>query len=95
VGHQGRTSFSISMIHADASSAYPFFLYSCRSKSRGVMDKYTAVQALRQPDLSSCREPCVLVVGASGAVFGLQGFFIADLIVNPRDDYWPSCFASQ
>lgn len=26
--------------------------------------------------------PCILVVGASGAVFGLQGFFIADLIVN-------------
>lgn len=31
---------------------------------------------------AAAESPCVLVVGASGAVFGLQGFFIADLIVN-------------
>lgn len=33
--------------------------------------------------LSACVEdPCVLVVGSSGAVFGFMGFFIADSIMN-------------
>lgn len=40
--------------------------------------------------ISATFEPaCTLLVGASGAVFGFMGLFIADLIVNFESISWP------
>ena len=40
--------------------------------------------------VSAAFEPnCTLLVGASGAVFGFMGLFVADLVVNFESISWP------
>lgn len=34
-------------------------------------------------------DPCVLVVGASGSVFGFIGLYVADLVLNFESILWP------